>query len=105
MGLSQYNLNTPTLKGTNCILLKKAEIADESDCIRCSSCINACPMDLMPTMYVSLVKKKRYEDCSEFFVDNCVECGSCAYSCPAKIPIVQYIKIAKNELTKMKVKK
>ena len=62
-------------------------------------------MDLMPTMYVSFVKKKRYEDCDEYFVDNCVECGSCAYSCPAKIPIVQYIKIAKSELKKMKVKK
>ncbi len=106
MGLSQTDLDTPTLKGTNCILVKKAEIFEERDCIRCSACINVCPMDLMPTMYVQLVKKKRYEECgSEFFVDNCVECGSCSFSCPAKIPIVQYIKTAKVELRKMKVKK
>jgi electron transport complex protein RnfC len=106
MGLSQLDLDTPTNKGTNCILIKKAEVEDEKDCIRCSNCINSCPMDLMPTMYVQLVKKKKYEECGgEFFVDNCVECGACAYSCPAKIPIVQYIKIAKNELRKVRAKK
>lgn len=106
MGLSQFDMNYPTTKGTNCILLQKAEKEAERDCFRCSSCISACPMDLMPTMYVNLVKKKRYEECgTEYYVDNCVECGSCAYSCPAKIPIVQYIKIAKNELQKMKAKK
>lgn len=106
MGLSQVDFTYPTTKGTNCVLVKKADRRDEHDCFRCSSCITSCPMGLMPTMYVQLVKKKRYEDCGEtYFVDNCVECGSCSYSCPAQIPIVQYIKIAKNELRKMKVKK
>ena len=106
MGISQYDQSTPIIKGTNCILMKKAEVMDEKSCIRCSSCIDVCPMGLMPTMYVQLAKKKRYEDCAtDFFVENCVECGACAYVCPAKIPIVQYIKIAKNELRKIKVKK
>lgn len=106
MGISQPNLNSPTTKGTNCILVKKAPDVEERDCFRCSSCIDACPMNLMPTMYVLLAKKSRWEDCETlYYVNNCVECGSCAYVCPAKIPLVQYIKTAKLEYRKLGVKK
>ncbi len=106
MGISQPDLDSPTTKGTNCILVKKAPEVEERDCFRCASCIKGCPMNLMPTMYVQLVKKGIYEECeTEYYVNNCVECGSCAYSCPAKIPIVQYIKTAKAEYRKLGVKK
>jgi len=102
MGLAQYDLDAPVIKGTNCILVKDEEKWVESDCIGCSRCIAACPMDLMPTMYVKLVKAKKFEECGDYFIDNCVECGSCTYSCPAKIPLVQYIKVGKGELMKIR---
>jgi len=106
MGISQFSLDAPITKGTNCVLIKKAEVCEERDCFRCSSCIDACPMGLMPTMYVQYAKKKRYEECAELYhIDNCVECGSCTFSCPAKIPLVQYIKVAKAELRKLRAKK
>lgn len=102
MGLTQYDLDAPVIKGTNCILVMEAERWTERDCIGCSRCISACPMDLMPTVYVKLIKKKMYEECSDYYIDNCVECGSCSYSCPSKIPLVQYIKVGKAELMKIR---
>ena len=100
MGIAQYSLDTPVVKGTNCVLLKEHGKRPEGDCIRCASCIKACPMDLMPTMYVAFTKRKMWMECGEYFIDDCIECGACAYSCPANIPIVQYIKLAKGELRK-----
>jgi electron transport complex protein RnfC len=106
MGVSQPDLSQPTIKGTNCILIKKSPDAEERDCFRCASCIEGCPMNLVPTMFVQLAKKARWEECeTEYYVNNCVECGSCVYNCPAKIPLVQYIKTAKAEYRKLGVKK
>ena len=105
MGISQVSFDTPIQKGTNSILIKKDDKKLESNCIRCGSCIETCPMGLMPMMYVALVKKRMYEELKEYYIENCVECGSCSYGCPAKIPIVQYIKTGKAELQKMRVKK
>ncbi len=100
MGISQFDMNFPVTKGTNSILVKRARRVNEGECIRCGRCVNTCPMNLLPTMFVKYVKRGMYEMCKEIFVDDCMECGSCAYMCPANIPIVQYIKIAKSELRK-----
>lgn len=97
MGIGQYDLDSPVIKGTNCVLTREGKEWVERDCIKCGRCIDACPMRLMPTRYVQLVKAKRYSRCDEFFIDNCFECGACAYACPSKIPIVQYIKVGKAE--------
>lgn len=102
MGISQTTLDTPTQKGTNSILIKKSMLEPESNCIRCGSCIETCPMRLVPTMYVAYVKNRMYEELGDYWIENCVECGSCSYGCPAKIPIVQYIKVGKAELMKIK---
>ncbi|HID73723.1 MAG TPA: electron transport complex subunit RsxC [Thermoplasmata archaeon] len=105
MGVSQASVDAPVIKGTNCVLLQRQERRPERDCIRCASCIHACPMDLMPTMYVAFAKAKMWEACGDYHIDDCIECGSCAYSCPASIPIVQYIKLAKGELRKVRARK
>jgi electron transport complex protein RnfC len=105
MGISQVSLNTSIQKGTNSILIRKDDKKLESNCIRCGSCIETCPMGLMPMMYIAHVKKRMYEELKNYYIENCVECGSCAYGCPAKIPIVQYIKTGKSELQKMGAKK
>ncbi len=105
MGISQFDLDFPLTKGTNCILVKEGRQVRERDCISCGACLEVCPMHLTPTMFVKYVKAGRYDDCKENYIDDCFECGTCAYVCPANIPIVQYNKVAKSELNKRAVKK
>ena len=104
MGIAQISFDTPTTKGTNSILLQKNNKEVESNCIRCGTCVENCPMNLMPLMYVAYVKKNMYDELKDYWIDNCVECGSCAYGCPANIPLVQYIKVGKAELQKRRPK-
>ena len=100
MGIAQFALDFPVVKGTNSIVLTEAKPIREQDCISCGRCIEICPMRLMPTMLARYAKAGRYDECKEVYIDDCFECGVCSYTCPANIPIVQYIKIAKKELAK-----
>jgi len=104
MGIAQPSFDAAIIKGTNCVLVKKSDIREEYDCIRCGRCIEACPMGLMPLQFVNLVKHEDYEHLSDYHINNCVECGSCTYGCPANIPLVSYIKVGKAELRKLGVK-
>ncbi|MEA3355889.1 MAG: electron transport complex subunit RsxC [Candidatus Bipolaricaulota bacterium] len=104
MGIAQPIDSAATVKCTNCVLFKKSDLRVEHGCIRCGRCVEACPMDLMPLMYVNYVKKEEYDDLSAYYIDSCVECGACAYNCPSNIPIVSYIKEGKAELRKQGAK-
>lgn len=99
MGISILSLQFPIVKGINCILVREGRLIAEQNCIRCGRCVEACPMNLMPLMFVRNVKNKMYKICSEYFIEDCIECGSCAYVCPANIPIVAYIKTGKSKLS------
>ena len=101
MGIAQPTLDSPLVKSTNCVLVKKADSRIERGCVRCGRCIQRCPMGLMPLMYVSHVKKGMIEDLSDYHLLNCVECGACSYDCPANIPIVSYIKVGKAKLRQL----
>src|SRR3989338_4408676 len=90
MGIAQYTMDVPVVKGTSGVLfLPKEEAAtpEEGVCIRCSRCIRACPAIIMPTTIANLVKKSRFAEAKEFGIAQCIECGACAYECPAKIPL------------------
>ena len=105
MGMSQYNLDVPVIKGTSGILvLPKAEVSTKSygPCIRCARCIDACPMMLQPSLIGLFVEKGHYEDAKDYNVMDCFECGSCTFVCPANRPMVQWVKRAKRELAKKK---
>lgn len=102
MGIAQYTLDVPVIKGTSGILLftqKTAKKFEEYNCIRCSKCVDVCPMGLLPLMLVEYVKAGRYFDAKEKYgLLDCIECGSCAYACPSKINHVQWVKYGKQEL-------
>ena len=106
MGVAQWG-DVPVIKGTTCILVlseEKARGEEEKICIRCGSCVEACPMGLMPTMLATYVKKKRFDLCEGNYIFSCDECGCCAYVCPARIPLVQLIRYGKDEVRKRKKK-
>ncbi len=101
MGTAVANSDIPVTKGTSGILaLSEKELGhfEDYDCIKCSACVRACPMSLMPTMITDNIKVNRFEEAKKIGILDCMECGSCAYVCPAKIPIVNYIKFGKTML-------
>jgi len=105
MGMSQYTLEVPVIKGTSGILvLRKTEVDTRpyGPCIRCARCIDACAMKLQPSLIGLFIEKGHYEDAKAYNVMDCFECGSCTFVCPANRPMVQWVKRAKKELLKKK---
>ncbi len=103
-GIAQYK-DVPVIKSIRCILvldIEKAKIPEERECTSCGTCIEACPIGLMPTALGKLVRKKRFEDCTDYHILDCLECGSCTYVCPSKISLVQLITYGKEEINRSK---
>jgi len=100
MGFALSSLDVAVTKGTSGVLVIPEEIVSHTEefgpCIRCSRCIDICPMGLMPSMLSVLSEKGMYEEAKEYNLFDCFECGSCAYVCPSKRPIVQLVRLAKS---------
>jgi len=98
MGIAQYTLSVPVIKGTaGIVVLSAAEAAapPESSCIRCGRCSEACPMRLQPLTLNALAVKGDYAACRAANVLDCIECGNCSYVCPAKRRLLESIRTAK----------
>jgi electron transport complex protein RnfC len=92
----------PVVKGTSGVLaLSAAEVQaqEPQDCIRCSSCVKACPMGLLPLEMSARIRKDDLAGADEIGLRDCIACGCCAYVCPSRIPLVQYFYHAKSEMS------
>ena len=101
MGFTQYDLSVPTTKGTNAVTIlgrKNRYVVEESACIRCGKCIDACPMKLMPVLMYKSLFSGSIEEMKETNMMDCIECGSCAYTCPASVPLVMAFRSAKLQI-------
>ncbi|MGL4268230.1 MAG: electron transport complex subunit RsxC [Plesiomonas sp.] len=102
MGFSLPHLDVPVVKITNCILAPGAdefgEEQAEQACIRCSSCADACPVNLLPQQLYWFSRGKEHDKARQYNIMDCIECGACAYVCPSNIPLVQYYRQEKAEL-------
>ncbi|SER20425.1 electron transport complex protein RnfC [Amphritea atlantica] len=100
MGQILPNTGVPITKGASAILaLTEEEInsAEVSPCIRCGSCVQACPMGLLPLEMARHSRADDYDGANEFGLKDCILCGSCAYVCPSHIPLVHYFQFAKGK--------
>lgn len=107
MGLAQPSADIPVIKGTSGILAltdRDVYLAESSPCIRCARCVDACPVQLMPTTIAQYAEHNMIKQAEKHHAADCFECGCCAYVCPSKIPLTQWIRIAKAEILKARKK-
>ena len=90
MGIAQADLSAPVVKATNAILCLKKDPnfkVENSVCIRCGKCSDACPMRLKPLYIARYVNAGNIAEVKRLNVTDCMECGICSYTCPAKLPL------------------
>ncbi|MDR2164825.1 MAG: electron transport complex subunit RsxC [Zoogloeaceae bacterium] len=101
MGMSLPHARVPVVKGTSGILALVAAEANgavENPCIRCASCVRACPIGLLPLEMARRAEAGDLKGAVGIGLKDCIACGCCAYVCPARIPLVQYFAHAKGSL-------
>lgn len=101
MGITQFSLDIPVIKGTSGILVlseEEARLPEPSNCIRCGKCVEVCPINLMPVNISACSLANRHEQAEALNAMDCIECGSCSFVCPAKRPLVDSIRVSKREI-------
>lgn len=108
MGFTVADTSVPVTKGTSGITVLTAEEVDHAEqtaCIRCGRCVDACPLGLLPTKIALAAKFGDLDLAQKYDLMACCECGCCAYVCPARVPLAQYIRAGKAALLRKAAKK
>jgi electron transport complex protein RnfC len=102
MGQVLPHTRVPVVKGTSGILALTMNNLPETKagpCIRCGSCVRACPMGLLPLEMAARIRRDKVKAALDFGLMDCIACGSCSYVCPSHIPLVHYFNFAKGQVT------
>ena len=98
MGRALCNVAMPVMKGCSGITIINGEEAvrgQESACIKCAKCVEACPMGLEPYLLSKQARKKAWDAMEQNDITSCIECGCCQFTCPANIPLLDYVRLGK----------
>ena len=101
MGTTINSGRIPITKGTSVItFLEKGEAlrSDRTSCIKCSECLNVCPVSLQPILISQAYENGDLDQAERLGALDCIDCGNCSYICPAKIPLLDNIRAAKKEI-------
>ncbi|MBK1721788.1 electron transport complex subunit RsxC [Thiocystis violacea] len=101
MGQPLPSTRVPMVKGSNGVLALTADetnVRDTMPCIRCGSCVQACPCGLVPLEMAAHIRAGDLEGAVSRGLMDCIGCGSCAYVCPGHIPLVQFFNYAKGDM-------
>ncbi|MES9813404.1 MAG: electron transport complex subunit RsxC [Candidatus Thiodiazotropha sp.] len=101
MGQPLPSTRVPAIKGSNGLLAlttEEIQAQPEMPCIRCASCVQACPCGLVPLEMAANIRAGGLDASVGMGLLDCIACGSCSYICPSHIPLVQYFNFAKGEL-------
>ena len=77
---------------------KMAREYEESACIRCGRCVQACPIHLRPYAVKFAADQADWDKAEREHVMDCIACGACAYACPASRRLTAACKLAKDAL-------
>jgi electron transport complex protein RnfC len=98
MGIAVSDMETPVGKSTSGVLFlseKEAKRQEPSPCIKCGTCVQACPLYLNPSLLALSSKLNNRELYMKGRGKDCMECGCCAYGCPSRLPLVHHIRLGK----------
>lgn len=104
MGFALKSTHVPVIKTSNCLLVtdpKSLPLLDKQQahaCIRCGSCADVCPINLLPQQLYWHSRAKDFDKAQDYNLFDCIECGCCDYVCPSQIPLVQYFRFAKTSI-------
>ncbi len=101
MGTTINSGRIPITKGTSVItFLEKGEAlrSDRTSCIKCSECLNVCPVSLQPILISQAYENGDLDEAERLGALDCIDCGNCSYICPAKVPLLDNIRAAKKEI-------
>lgn len=97
----QTHLVSPISKTTTMLWINRPSRAvqeKQSNCIRCSACIDACPAGLYPLKIYGAIKSHNIDLAKKLGVQKCLECASCTFQCPSRINLHEEIKLVKNQI-------
>lgn len=104
MGTAQFDFSAPVMKATSGILVLTDDEINEHEqtaCLRCGKCVEACPLNLIPTKLARYSQLEKWEEAELFDITTCMECGTCTFTCPANIPLVQWVRLGKQKVIRM----
>ncbi len=107
MGIAQNSTDIHVVKGMSGLILQsEQEVRNYSTqtCISCGSCVDVCPMGLVPTMLMKMIRNSEFIEARNGGLLDCMECGSCAYDCPSRINLVHFFKWGKSEVAELRKK-
>ena len=90
MGRAIYSDAMPLVKNNNAILAfsgPQSIVKEETACINCGRCHQACPFKLIPTALAKAYEMRDAQALKDLRVMQCMNCGSCSYICPAHRPL------------------
>lgn len=98
MGRSLMTLDVPMAKGSAGVLfIQNTESVRKKmqNCIRCTRCVNVCPMGLEPYLLMNQSEHEMWHDMESNRIMDCIECGSCSYICPSNRALLDYVRFGK----------
>ena len=108
MGFALFGTDIPTTKTTSallCMTVDQVSQYEETACINCGRCVDACPEGLVPSRLADYAKHGQKDSFEKWYGLECIECGSCSFGCPARRPLAQAIKTMKKQVLQDKKNK